>query len=239
MYYGNITLKTKNLPSETSNHSSPVQNSLRLFGKPYCLTSMSTSAKSMPFGSEMQQMKKSFINLGSSSSLSTKSRQRILSYPRDPGCQHMNSMQMLSNLPTHTKWKNWPDTENTCSNSSTQSALGNKGMSFSSIKPSEPHSPMMSDGPWMMSTHATLSSSPWLEGWELNHDLVDSKCQGEQVEGPQRSAIISMLGKSMSDAPSCTSEKGARETIKGLTVSNQMKKQCVRIEDWRSMAWNP
>src|SRR5260370_1073769 len=168
--FGNITLKIKNQPSKTSKDSSPAQNSLLRFGKLCSLTNMSTSAKSMQSGLGIWQMRRLYIGPGSSSLLSTKSRQKTLLCPKDLGCQHMNVMQMQSNLPTHTGSKNWQITGNTCSNSSTQSALQNKGMSFNSIRHSEPHSPMMSDAPLMMSTHATPCSSPWLGEWELTYD---------------------------------------------------------------------
>src|SRR5260370_32043729 len=110
MYYGNITLKTKNRPFETINHSLPAQSSLHLFGKPSYLTSTSTSVKSMPFELGTWLMRKWSTNPESLSSSSTKSRQKTLLHLKDHGCQHMNVMQMLSSLLTHIELKNWAGT---------------------------------------------------------------------------------------------------------------------------------
>jgi len=98
---------------------------------------------------------------------------------------------------------------------------------------------MTSNIPLMMLTHVTPSSSPWLEGWELTPKQDNSIEPRGQAEDPRKSAGISMLGKTTSGAPSCISVSGAGETTRGSTVSNLMKKWHKKIENWRSIVWNP
>ena len=62
---------------------------------------------------------------------------KTLSQPKDHGCQHMNAMQMQLSLHTHIEPKSLEGTANTCSNSLTPLASGDKGMSFNLTKHSE------------------------------------------------------------------------------------------------------